>query len=215
MNTKTFENRRWNTFKQKPEFRHHAALSFIKSGSVLDVGCGDGLLLRMLRERGIEGKGVDLSEKAVALCIKDGLDVSSGDFTQQRLPFEDNSVDYVVALDVLEHLYDPAVLLKEMSRVARIAVIIGVPNFSSLPARLQTILGRVPENNRPNKGHLYWFNYDVLQKLCASAGVKIKTLKTNTFFPVSLLGTHAPCVPNLLALSFVAMIPKDVKERFL
>jgi len=209
MNIKSFEENRWKTLKQKPEFRHNAAVSLITKGSVLDVGCGDGLLLRMLRERGIEGRGVDLSETAIELCQKDGLDVYSGDFTQQSLPFEDSSMDYVVALDVLEHLCSPEVLLKEMARVARVAVIIGVPNFSSLPARLQMLVGKVPENNYHNKGHLYWFNYDVLLQLCRSAGLQCGTLKTNTFFPFSLFWKTAPCMPNLLALSFVGVFLKD------
>jgi len=209
MNTRDFEDNRWKFLKQTPEFRHEAAISLIKSGSVLDVGCGDGLLLRMLRERGIEGKGLDLSETAVTLCRADGFDVRPGDFTQEVLPFKDDSMDYVVALDVLEHLYHPEILLKEMARVARIAVIVGVPNFSSLPARLQVLMGHVPENNHPHKGHVYWFNFNILEQLCRSVGMRLGTVKTNTFFPFTLFGTEAPCMPNLLALSFVATLPKD------
>ena len=209
MNTRDFENNRWRVLKQKPEFRHYAAVSLIKNGSVLDVGCGDGLLLRMLRERGVKGKGLDVSETAVELCRADGLDVSSGDFTQETLPFKDDAMDYVVALDVLEHLYHPEILLKEMARVARIAVIIGVPNFSSLPARLQVLMGHVPENNHPHKGHVYWFNFNILEQLCRSVGMRLGTVKTNTFFPFTLLRVGAPCMPNLLALSFVAALSKD------
>ncbi|MFA5942660.1 MAG: methionine biosynthesis protein MetW [Candidatus Paceibacterota bacterium] len=209
MNTKAFEENRWKTLHQKTEFRHRAAVSLIEGGTVLDVGCGDGLLLRMLRDRGIEGRGLDLSETAVELCRKDGFDVCVGDFTQRALPFADDSIDYVVALDVLEHLYAPEILVKEMARVARVAVVLGVPNFSSLPARLQVLVGGVPENNRPKKGHLYWFNHDVLRELCASAGAPLEVCKMNTFFPFSLFGTEAPFMPNLLALSFVVVLPKN------
>jgi len=208
MNIEEFEDNRWRTLKQKPEFRHHAAISLIKGGSALDVGCGDGLLLRMLRERGIEGQGVDLSETSVKICRENGFDVHHGDFTQKPLQFGDNSIDYVVALDVLEHSYDPGTLIKEMARVARVSVIIGVPNFSSLPARIQMLFGHVPENNRANKGHLHWFNYKVLKQLCISAGLNFGTIKMNTFFPFSLISSVVSFMPNLFALSFVVELPK-------
>jgi len=54
-------------------------------------------------------------------------------------------------LDILEHLYYPKALLLEASRVAD-KVIFSVPNFSSLPARMQTLFGLVPENNTAKKG---------------------------------------------------------------
>src|ERR1043166_2084581 len=91
--------------------------------------------------------GLDISEQAVQKCKTAGLDARVFDFAGQPLPFQDRSFDSVVALDVLEHLYDPAQVLREAFRVSRKRVIVSVPNFNSLPARLQVLLGRVPENN--------------------------------------------------------------------
>ncbi len=205
---KTFENARWQAGDQKAQFRHHACVDMIDKGSVLDVGCGDGLLLALLQEKGIAGEGLDFSDEAVRKCTSHGIRATQHDLNQ-KLPFPDNSFDWVVALDVLEHQFDAGTLLQEMTRVSRKNVIVGVPNFSSLPARVQTFVGQVPENNRPNKGHVYWFNYHVLSTLASKAGLQMKHCSMNTFMPATLLGDTLPrFLPNLFALSFVAHLTK-------
>jgi len=213
MSTKDFENKRWSDHSQKVEFRHHAALELVQEGSVLDIGCGDGLFLSLCKEKGIEAQGVDFSDVAIAHCQERGLKAQKADITAGALPFADNTFPTVVALDVLEHVYDPVPLIAEMKRISSQNIIISVPNFSSLPARLQTLFGRVPENNRPNKGHIYWFNYPVLRALLEKNGLHITTLRTNTPRErVPLLGLVtrilARLLPNLFALSFVAELRK-------
>lgn len=208
MSVQHFENTRWSTHSQKPEFRHRAALELIQKGPVLDVGCGDGLFLSLCRGKGIDARGVDFSNVAVSHCREQGLKAEQVDVTLGSLPFSDREFPTVVALDVLEHVYDPSPLIAEMKRISSGSVIIGVPNFSSLPARLQTLFGRVPENNRPNKGHIYWFNYSVLRALVEKNGLHITELRVNapwegapllSFITRSL----ARFFPNLFALSFV------------
>ncbi len=210
MDAKTFENARWLAGDQKIQFRHRACVDMITEGSVLDVGCGDGLLLAMLKEKGIRGEGVDFSEEAVRKCATKGVTAVRHDLNQP-LPFPDGAFDWVVALDVLEHQHEPLFLLKEMARVSRKNVIVGVPNFSSLPARLQILSGAVSENNQPHKGHVYWFNYPVLIGLASKAGLKRAACSMNTFRPATLFGDRfQQLFPNLFALSFVAHLIKEV-----
>src|SRR3989344_9373838 len=181
MNVKTFENKRWLGGDQKVEFRHAATLDMISSGKVLDLGSGDGLLLSLLKEKGVAGEGLDISEEGVSKTRAKGIDASVFDFSN-KLPFSDSIFDTVIMLDLLEHLYDPESLLKEAVRVSKKDVIIGVPNFSSLPARLQMLFGKVPENNHPKKGHIFWFNYKVLQSMCLRSGTRFIDVRSNTFF---------------------------------
>jgi len=206
MDVAGFENRRWTTDTQKVEFRHRAALDLIEGGTVLDVGSGDGLLLSLLKEKGITTEGIDISEEGVRRSVERGLTARVYD-PDAPLPFADDAFDTVVMLDVLEHVYAPEELLAEAKRVARKNIIVGVPNFSSLPARLQVLAGSVPENNEPLKGHVYWFNYRVLADLARASGLTVAALKTNTFSPFSKLWPAASdAFPNLLALSFVAKL---------
>jgi methionine biosynthesis protein MetW len=212
MDVQQFENNRWRSGGQKIVFRHRACLELIASGTVLDLGCGDGLLLSLLKEKGLRVAGLDLSDEAVRRCAARGIEARAHSL-EGKLPYTDGEFDTVVLLDVLEHLYDPASVLAEAARIARQRVIVGVPNFSSLPARLQALCGKVPENNRPNKGHVYWFNHRVLAAMAGKNGLKIVRSKTNTFFPLSFLGTvgrKVACLwPNMLALSFVVSLEKS------
>lgn len=206
MSVAEFENSRWGHFSQKLEFRHRACLDLVEGETALDIGCGDGLLLGELKKKGITSTGVDVSSEAVRRCEAAGLHAIEHSL-DNSLPFPDGSFDTVTLLDVLEHVYDPLTVLREAKRVARKSVIVGVPNFSSLPARIQTLLGRVPENNTPEKGHLYWFNYPVLIALVKEAGLTLGDVRMNTFslfrhLPPSVCGL----APNLLALSFVAKL---------
>ncbi len=207
MSVKIFENKHWREKNQKVVFRHEAALNMIDGGEVLDVGSGDGLFMEMLKQRNINSKGVDFSEEGVKKGKEKNLDVSLCDFSVEKLPFSDNEFDYVIALDVLEHLYFPEYLLKEAKRVSKKNIIISVPNFNSLPARIQTLLGRIPENNTAGKGHIYWFNLKVLKKMLKDNNLKIVDMKMNTFWGMNFLTKISPSV---FALSFVFRVEKVV-----
>jgi len=185
----------------------------IKTGTVLDLGSGDGLLLSILKEKNILGTGLDLSEEGVSRANARGLDTKVFDFGNSRLPFPDGSFDTVVMLDILEHLYDPGLVLKEAQRVSKSDVIVGVPNFSSLPSRIQVLFGCVPENNRPKKGHLYWFTLKVLRDLAKQADLREVSLRVNTPWG-GVPGIHllmkvaGHLFPSFFGLSFVMLFRK-------
>lgn len=209
-----FENKRWREGDQKLVFRHTQTIDMVEKGQkVLDVACGDGLLLNALSQKGAIVSGVDISEEGVKKCKEKGLDVSIVDIATEDLPFADDSFDVVTMLDVLEHLYAPEKLLKEATRVSKKYIIISVPNFNSLPARLQVLFGKVPENNRPNKGHVFWFNFGNLMKMTGNEGLHVADLRVNTvyesvFFIGSIMKFLAKVFPSALALSFVVKFEK-------
>jgi len=207
-----FENGRWTGTDQVLVFRHTEALSMVTKGQkALDIGCGDGLLLAALAKAGVMASGIDVSEEGAKKCKEKGFDVSVADISTEDLPFHDKTFDTVIMLDILEHLYDPEALLREAVRVSKQNIIISVPNFNSLPARLQVLIGRVPENNLPNKGHLYWFNHRILMKLLKRNGLQIEKISCNTFWEYNFfIGKIMKKVclyfPNVFALSFVAKV---------
>ncbi len=200
-------NHYWEKHSQSLEFRHKAALSLIKNGSVLDVGCGDGLFLKKLRERNIGGVGLDISAEAVEKCKKNNLNTVIFDFTRNKLPFHNNEFATVVTLDVLEHIYHPQQLLQELHRVCDEYLILSVPNFSSLPARIQMLLGKIPENNTPVQMHIYWMNLSIISKMLQKSGFTIDKIEMNTFgsmWPIKILTKLGlRLFPNIFALSFV------------
>jgi methionine biosynthesis protein MetW len=213
MNLKNFENQYWERNNQKFVFRHKAAVKFINDGRILDLGCGDGLFLDILKKKKVYGVGLDISEISVSKAREKGLDAKQFDFTKDLLPFENNSFDTVVMLDVLEHLYQPERILKEAHRVAKRNLVISVPNFNSFPARIQMVLGKTPENNKPRQGHIYWMSYKIIKKLLKDAGFEIQEIKVNSFFSKffglrNITQSLANFLPSIFALSFVIKAKK-------
>jgi len=84
--------------------------------NILDVGCGTGANLEMLSQFGL-AEGVDVSDEALEFCRKKGLTVQEG--LAETLPYPDETFDITTALDVVEHLDDDIVGLKEMHRVTK------------------------------------------------------------------------------------------------
>ncbi len=197
MSLKDFEKKHWTEKTLGIQFRHQAALQ-LADGSTLDVGCGDGLFMCLLRDKGLPVQGIDISEAGIEKCKLKRLDAIVGDITKP-LPYSDKQFDCAVALDVLEHVYFPGDIVRELRRVSHSAII-SVPNFSSLPARLQVLLGGVPENNGPSYGHLQWFNWYVLKNVVESNGFTISEVRMNAPWGFTFL---ARLWPNLFALSFV------------
>jgi len=92
----------------------------IRGKSVLDVGCGDGVLSWMLAKRGAKVTGIDNAGDAVEFAREKCAGESDLDFrvgSVYELPFENDSFDYVVSSDVIEHLSEPDKMLSEMKRV--------------------------------------------------------------------------------------------------
>lgn len=198
--------------KQDIEFRHRAALDLIEKGPALDLGCGDCLFLEMLKKKNVNGMGIDISETKIKRCKEKNINAIKMDFSSEELPFKDEEFPTVIALDVLEHLYQPEKLLREIHRICQKHFILSVPNFSSLPARLQTLAGKVPENNTPKKGHIYWTNLAIISGLLKKNGFRIEKIKMNTFWDSGLMKiftrTGLKLFPNLFALSFVIRTAK-------
>jgi methionine biosynthesis protein MetW len=167
-----FEDHRWSTRPQVAVWRHRAAVTLVRETPVLDVGGGDGLLLRMLADRGMgELALADLSPVAVERSREAGIQAEVVDITQP-LPYADASFGTVCALDVLEHLYDPLPPLREMARVGRELVLV-VPNFHYWRERAQMVAGRIPFQSRPDRGHIHWFNPATFHALLAEAGLAV------------------------------------------
>lgn len=90
---------------------------FSRHGTVLDLGCGRGEFLELLRESGIEGRGIDINSEMVSLCLEKGLDCEKGDMLEKLAECEDASIGGIFSSQVIEHL-SPAELRKliELSR---------------------------------------------------------------------------------------------------
>ncbi len=111
---------------------------------VLDLGCGEGDLLKLLQEkRNIDGAGVEVSEEKVYACISKGLSVHHGDIDEGLADFPEKSFDYVILSETLQEVHKPALVFKEMLRVGH-KCIVSFPNFGHWTARWHLLWGRTP-----------------------------------------------------------------------
>jgi len=158
--------------------------------SILDLGCGDGELLDLLRRRGHERvMGLEIDEDAILACARRGLDVIHGDLNQGLGCFRDGQFDFVLLSLTLQVIKDVEGLLTDMLRVGRQSVVT-FPNFAYRKLRKMYVeQGRAPESagllkykwyNTPN---IRFFTVADFEDYCMERGILIRrrlTLDTET-----------------------------------
>jgi len=111
---------------------------------VLDLGCGNGELLALLRDtRRCSGYGVEIADENVLACTRRGVDVIQLNLEEGLAIFGDRSFDIVLQLDTMQHLRNTERMLRETARVGRIGIV-SFPNFAHWPNRLRIATGRMP-----------------------------------------------------------------------
>jgi methionine biosynthesis protein MetW len=146
---------------------------------VLDLGCGDGVLLKHLwQTRQAPGYGVEIDDAKVIACIKNDVNVLQLDLEDGLAAFADRSFDYVILSETLQAIRRQEPLLKDMLRVGREAIV-SFPNFGYWRARIQIALGgHMPVSRElpyqwydtPNVHHCTLVDFEAL---CAKLGLHI------------------------------------------
>lgn len=185
----------------RPDFAAIAA--WIPQGSsVLDLGCGDGSLLRYLREtREVRGYGVEISDANIAACIANNVNVIQNDLESGLADFEDASFDFVILSQTLQATRHTEALMKEIVRVGREGIV-SFPNFGHWKNRLQVLFGNMPVSKElpyqwydtPN---VHLCTLDDFEFLCAHLQIRILGRH------VMAAGHDVQVMPNLLGSTAV------------
>lgn len=128
----------------KHEFRIIADL--IKANSrVIDVGCGDGVLMDFLKQnKNIDVRGLEISKDKVQKCISKGLTVIEGNAESDLKQFPNHSFDYAVLSQTLQAFLNPEIVINELLRVGKKAIVT-IPNFGYWKVRLHLLIkGTMP-----------------------------------------------------------------------
>ena len=147
---------------------------FIKTGKILDIGCGRGLFLDVMRRGGWDTLGTEFNEETAFYAIKTyGLKIFPGDIARHKLPTGD--IDVININQVLEHLKNPNKVIQESYRLLKKGgmLIISVPNLRSL----QFAIGKKKWFLLDLPFHLFHFTEEGLCKLLSKNEFKVKYIK--------------------------------------
>ena len=176
----------------RPDFA--AIAQWLDRGArVLDLGCGEGALLRYLwQAREAPGYGVEIDDASVIACVSNDVNVLQVDLESGLSLFSDHSFDCVILSQTLQAVRHTEGILREMLRVGREAIV-SFPNFGHWSARVQVALGRMPVSEAlpyewyetPNVHHCTIADFE---DLCRRLGFRIRErLVLHHGKPVSLL----------------------------
>jgi len=123
---------------------------------VLDIGCGDGALLAYLaREKGVDARGIELSQSGVNACVRHGLSVIQGDADRDLDAFPDDAFDVVVLSRTLQATREPRHVLESLLRIGKRAIV-SFPNFGFWRIRLGLLFhGEMPKSELL---HNHWYD---------------------------------------------------------
>ncbi len=179
---------------------------------VLDLGCGDGDLLELLRdEKQVDGLGVEIDPDRIAHCLSRGLNVIQQDINDGLSNFQTDSFDLVLMTYSLQTLRHPHLVIDEMLRIGR-ECIVTFPNFGNWRNRWQLgSVGRMPVSrflpyNWYDTPNIHFFTVRDFEELCQQRSIRI--INRATVDAEQRQSWIAKRWPNLFAVSAVYHISK-------
>jgi methionine biosynthesis protein MetW len=144
----------------------------------LDIGCSDGILAEQLSSRFSETYGLDISETALTAARTRGVQAYHVNVDEQPLPFDDGFFSAITCLDVVEHVFEPDILLAEIARVLSPggSLYIAFPNMRYIIHIKELFGGRFPKTSGDTAysydgGHLHYYTPHDVRKLLAKHGL--------------------------------------------
>jgi methionine biosynthesis protein MetW len=175
---------------------------------VLDLGCGEGELLAWLVEnKSVIARGVEIEPARVRKAIARGLSAYQGDINEGLSDYPDRAFDYVILSQTLQETRDPRVILREMMRVGKRAIV-SFPNFGHWKVRLSMLIsGQAPKTrlfpydwyDSPN---IHFLTVQDFERLAARQGFRIE----RRYFVAG--ARSLSILPNLMAEVAVYLISK-------
>jgi|TARA_Y100000816_G_C26072762_1_gene564445 methionine biosynthesis protein MetW len=162
---------------------------------VLDVGCNDGTLMEFLKKnKDVDIRGIEISKEKVQICVSKGLTVIEGNAEFDLKQFPNDSFDYVILGQTLQAFINPEIVIKELLRVGKKAIVT-IPNFGHWKVRLNLLIkGTMPVTKTlPNN----WYNTPNIHMCTIKDFVKFsKTIDFKIFKSLALINKNVSYINN-------------------
>jgi methionine biosynthesis protein MetW len=216
----TFKERAKAELAKTPRIDLLVIAGLVEPGArVLDVGCGKGELLKLLEEqKQVDGRGIELKQSRVNLCVASGLSVIQGDADGDLATYPDQAFDYAILSRTLQATRRPKEVLKELLRIAR-HVIVSFPNFGFWRIRLQILFnGRMPVTwNLPEAWYetpnIHFCTIRDFYALCDEIGARVERSFALSPYGHPLGMKVPPPLHNLIAQQAVFLLTREPKKR--
>jgi methionine biosynthesis protein MetW len=205
-----------NIVKHNIRYDLEIIAKLIKPNSkVLDIGCGNGDLLDFLKKnKNVDGRGLEISQKSVSIALSKGISVIQGDCENDLTYYPNNNFDYAILSQTIQATHQPKEILEEMLRIAKYAVI-SLPNFAHIRNRLYLLFkGTMPVSktipfqwyDTPN---IHFCSIADFENLCKKLNfiVEKKAFMTNRRQLTSFLGHDM--IANLFSEYGIFLITKN------
>lgn len=179
-----------------------------ENSKILDIGCGDGSIRNFLKNP--QYYGIDGDKKHIQFLINQKVKAKLIDFNKEKLPFEKEKFDFVLLLDILEHVANPGNLLNEAKKRLKenSRVIVTLPNDYHILNKVRFLLNKhLTENPFASYGHLHYFPIKSGEKFLRKNGFKIEK---KIILPPIKPKIFPQTMKNILAHLFPQAFARDV-----
>ena len=202
-----------------------AIAAMIRPGTrVLDVGCGDGALLEhLVRTKGVDGRGIELSQQNVNACVARGLSVMQGDADTDLSEYPSGAFDAVILSNTIQATERPRLVLEHLLRIGR-RTAVSLPNFGYWKVRLTLLAtGRMPRTRNldyswfdtPNIHLCTLSDFLDMTRLCGASVVEAHALNEKgetRVMDTSTLNSGRLGGPNLTAPGAIFLLKKTTQS---
>jgi len=153
-----------------------------KNFKVLDIGCGSGRITKKIKDLGLEVEGLDFSEEAVKKAVSNGIKADVCDLDEGIIK-KDNEFDAVWAGDIIEHVFDPINLIREINRVLKKngVLILAIPSDVGLISRIKMLLGQSYQEQMYRRSGFYkhhtFFNLSLIKFMLGKGNFSINKIE--------------------------------------
>ena len=163
---------------------HNSVLKMLPNcKTIIEIGCGTGILAHELKKQGKDILGTDISDYALKKAQKKGIKTLCCDL-DSPLTLKDNTFDCAISCQILQHIFKPSALIKEMTRISKKYVIINIPNIAYWKYRLRLLQGKFPFIGKPEQLPIRFFTLRTFKEYISESGLEIEKIEYTGGLPL-------------------------------